>query len=110
MKNNEKVTIATKVGSGVDDVIPDDIKPLEFIQKVYKLLKEWGGQDGKRGFLLIATCDSHNNNNDNTRGMAFGCNGDNKTLINMMRAALENDEDIRMMVVGACKLMERTNQ
>lgn len=47
MKNDKKVTIATKVGSGVNAVIPDDIKPLEFIQKVYKLLKEWGGQDDK---------------------------------------------------------------
>ena len=99
-----------EIGEGADVVIPEDVKPLEFIQKVFRLLNEWTDQEEKRGFLLIATCDSHGNNNDNTRGMAFGCNGDNKTLINMMRAALENDEDIRMMVVGACKLMERTNK
>lgn len=110
MKNNKKASTAAKVGEGADAVIPDDIKPLEFIQKVFRLLNEWTDQEEKRGFLLIATCDSHDNDNDNTRGMAFGCNGDNETLINMMRAALENDEDIRMMVVGACKLMERTNQ
>nr|DAL49530.1 MAG TPA_asm: hypothetical protein [Caudoviricetes sp.] len=110
MKNNKKASEAMEIGEGADVVIPEDVKPLEFIQKVFRLLNEWTDQEEKRGFLLIATCDSHDNNNDNTRGMAFGCNGDNKTLINMMRAALENDEDIRMMVVGACKLMERTNQ
>ena len=108
MKNNKKVTIATKVGSGADDVIPDDIKPLEFIQKVYKLLKEWGGQDDKRGFLLIATCDSQNKGNDS--GLISGCCGDDEVLAKMMCGALENDKGLQKMVIGACKLREQANQ
>lgn len=101
MKNNEKVTIATKVGSGVDAVIPDDIKPLEFIQKVYKLLKEWGGQDDKRGFLLIATCDSQEANDS---GLISGCCGDDEVLAKMMCGVLENDEEFQKMMIGAFKL------
>lgn len=108
MKNNEKVTIATKVGSGVDAVIPDDIKPLEFIQKVYKLLKEWGGQDGKRGFLLIATCDSQNTGNDS--GLISGCCGDDEVLAKMMCGVLENDKEFQKMMIGAFKLREQANQ
>lgn len=107
MKNNEKVTIATKVGSGVDAVIPDDIKPLQFIQKVYKLLKEWGGQDGKRGFLLIATCDSQE---DNDSGLISGCCGDNEVLAKMMCGVLENDKEFQKMMIGAFKLREQANQ
>lgn len=108
MKNDKKVTIATKVGSGADAVIPDDIKPLEFIQKVYKLLKEWGGQDDKRGFLLIATCDSQNKGNDS--GLISGCYGDDEVLDKMMCGALENDKELQKMVIGACKLREQANQ
>ena len=108
MKNDKKVTIATKVGSGVNAVIPDDIKPLEFIQKVYKLLKEWGGQDDKRGFLLIATCDSQNKGNDS--GLISGCSGDDEVLAKMMCGALENDKGLQKMVIGACKLREQANQ
>lgn len=107
MKNNEKVTIATKVGSGVDAVIPDDIKPLEFIQKVYKLLKEWGGQDDKRGFLLIATCDSQE---DNDSGLISGCCGDDEVLAKMMCGVLENDKEFQKMMIGAFKLREQANQ
>lgn len=107
MKNNEKVTIATKVGSGVDAVIPDDIKPLQFIQKVYKLLKEWGGQDGKRGFLLIATCDSQE---DNDSGLISGCYGDDEVLAKMMCGVLENDKEFQKMMIGAFKLREQANQ
>lgn len=107
MKNNEKVTIATKVGEGVDAVIPDDIKPLEFIQKVYKLLKEWGGQDDKRGFLLIATCDSQE---DNDSGLISGCCGDNEVLAKMMCGVLENDKGFQKMMIGAFKLREQANQ
>lgn len=107
MKNNEKVTIATKVGSGVDTVIPDDIKPLQFIQKVYKLLKEWGGQDGKRGFLLIATCDSQEDNNS---GLISGCCGDDEVLAKMMCGVLENDKEFQKMMIGAFKLREQANQ
>lgn len=107
MKNNEKVTIATKVGSGVDAVIPDDIKPLEFIQKVYKLLKEWGGQDGKRGFLLIATCDSQEGNDS---GLISGCCGDDEVLAKMMCGVLENDKEFQKMMIGAFKLREQANQ
>lgn len=107
MKNNEKVTIATKVGEGADAVIPDDIKPLEFIQKVYKLLKEWGGQDDKRGFLLIATCDSQE---DNGSGMISGCFGDYEVLAKMMCGVLENDKEFRKMMIGAFKLREQANQ
>lgn len=108
MKNNEKVTIATKVGSGVDAVIPDDIKPLEFIQEVYKLLKEWGGQDDKRGFLLIATCDSQDKDNDS--GLISGCCGDDEVLAKMMCGALENDKEFQKMMIGAFKLREQANQ
>ena len=107
MKNNEKVTVATKVGSGVDAVIPDDIKPLEFIQKVYKLLKEWGGQDDKRGFLLIATCDSQE---DNDSGLISGCCGDDEVLAKMMCGVLENDKEFQKMMIGAFKLREQANQ
>lgn len=108
MKNDKKVTIATKVGSGVNAVIPDDIKPLEFIQKVYKLLKEWGGQDDKRGFLLIATCDSQNKGNDS--GLISGCYGDDEVLAKMMCGALENDKELQKMMIGAFKLREQANQ
>ena len=108
MKNDKKVTIATKVGSGVNAVIPDDIKPLEFIQKVYKRLKEGGGQDDKRGFLLIATCDSQNKGNDS--GLISGCSGDDEVLAKMMCGALENDKGLQKMVIGACKLREQANQ
>lgn len=107
MKNNEKVTIATKVGSGVDAVIPDDIKPLQFIQEVYKLLKEWGGQDDKRGFLLIATCDSQE---DNDSGLISGCCGDDEVLAKMMCGVLENDKEFQKMMIGAFKLREQANQ
>lgn len=107
MKNNEKVTIATKVGSGVDAVIPDDIKPLQFIQKVYKLLKEWGGQDDKRGFLLIATCDSQE---DNDSGLISGCCGDDEVLAKMMCGVLENDKEFQKVMIGAFKLREQANQ
>lgn len=107
MKNNEKVTIATKVGEGADAVIPDDIKPLEFIQKVYKLLKEWGGQDDKRGFLLIATCDSQE---DNDSGLISGCCGDDEVLAKMMCGVLENDKEFQKMMIGAFKLREQANQ
>ena len=107
MKNNEKVTIATKVGEGADAVIPDDIKPLEFIQKVYKLLKEWGGQDDKRGFLLIATCDSQE---DNDSGLISGCCGDDEVLAKMMYGVLENDKEFQKMMIGAFKLREQANQ
>lgn len=108
MKNNKKVTIVTKVGSGVDAVIPDDIKPLQFIQKVYKLLKEWGGQDDKRGFLLIATCDSQDKDNDS--GLISGCCGDDEVLAKMMCGALENDKKFQKMIIGAFKLREQANQ
>lgn len=107
MKNNEKVTIATKVGEGADAVIPDDIKPLEFIQKVYKLLKEWGGQDDKRGFLLIATCDSQE---DNDSGLISGCCGDDEVLAKMMCGVLEKDKEFQKMMIGAFKLREQANQ
>ena len=108
MKNDKKASTATKVGEGADAVIPDDIKPLEFIQKVYKLLKEWGGQDDKRGFLLIATCDSQNKGNDS--GLISGCYGDDEVLVKMMCGALENDKELQKMVIGACKLREQANQ
>lgn len=108
MKNNEKVTTATKVGSGVDAVIPDDIKPLGFIQKVCKLLKEWGGQDDKRGFLLIATCDSQDKGCDS--GLISGCCGGDEVLAKMMCGVLENDKGFQKMMIGAFKLREQANQ
>jgi len=108
MKNNEKVTTATKVGEGADAVIPDDIKPLEFIQKVYKLLKEWGGQDDKRGFLLIATCDSQDKGCGS--GLVSGCCGDYKVIAKMMCGVLENDKEFRKMMIDAFKLREQANQ
>lgn len=107
MKNDKKITIATKVGDGVDAVIPDDIKPLEFIQKVYRLLKEWGGQDGKRGFLLIATCDSQEGNGS---GLISGCFGDDEVLAKMMCGVLDNDEEFQKMMIDAFKLREQANQ
>lgn len=108
MKNNKKASTATKVGEGADAVIPDDLKPLEFIQKVFKLLREWGGQEEKRGFLLIVTCDSQNEGNDS--GPISGCYGDYKVLAKMMCGALENDKGLQKMVIGACKLREQANQ
>lgn len=108
MKNNKKASTATKVGEGADAVIPDDIKPLEFIQKVFKLLKEWGGQDGKRGFLLIATCDSQNEGNDS--GLISVCCGDDEVLAKMMCGVLENDKEFQKMMIGAFKLREQANQ
>ena len=108
MKNDKKVTIATKVGSGADAVIPDDIKHLEFIQKVYKLLKEWRGQDHKRGVMLIATCDSQNKGNDS--GLISGCCGDDEVLAKMMCGVLENDKEFQKMMIGAFKLREQDNQ
>lgn len=108
MKSNEKVTIATKVGSGIDAVIPDDLKPLEFIQKVYKLLKEWGGQDDKRGFLLIATCDSQDKGFDS--GLISGCCGDDEVLAKMMCGVLENDKEFQKMMIDAFNLREQANQ
>ena len=108
MKKSSKITIATKVGSGVDAVIPDDIKPLEFIQKVYKLLKEWGGQDDKRGFLLIATCDSQDKGSGS--GLVSGCCGDDEVLAKMMCGVLENDKEFQKMMIGAFKLRDQANQ
>lgn len=108
MKNNKKASTAAKVGEGADAVIPDDIKPLEFIQKVYKLLKEWGGQDGKRGFLLIATCDSQDKGCDG--GLISGCCGDDEVLAKTMCVVLENDKEFQKMMIGAFKLREQANQ
>lgn len=108
MKNDKKVTTATKVCEGADAVIPDDLKPLEFMQKVFKLLREWGGQDEKRGFLLIATCDSQNTGNDS--GLISGCYGYDEVLAKMMCGALENDKGLQKMVIGVCKLREQANQ
>lgn len=109
MKNDKKASTATKVGEGADAVIPDDLKPLEFIQKVFKLLREWGDQDEKvRGFLLIATCDSSDNDND--RGLISGCYGDDEVLAKMMCGALENDKNLQKMIISACGLREQANQ
>lgn len=108
MKNNKKASTATKVGEGADAVIPDDLKPLEFIQKVFKLLREWGDQDEKRGFLLIATCDSLDK--DIGSGLISGYCGDDEVLAKMMCGALENDKNLQKMVIGACKLREQANQ
>lgn len=109
MENNEKVTIATKVGEGADAVIPDDIKPLEFIQKVFKLLREWNGQDKNgRGFLLIATCESHDKDSD--CGLVTGCCGDDEVLAKMTCGALENNKEFQKMLIGAFKLREQANQ
>lgn len=106
MKNNKKASTATKVGEGADAVIPDDIKPLEFIQKVFKLLGKWSNQGDKRGFLLIATCDSL----DKGCGLISGCCGDDEDLAKMMCGALENDKNLRKMVTDACMLREQANQ
>lgn len=106
MKNNEKVTIATKVGEGADAVIPDDIKPLEFIQKVFKLLREWSGQEKKRGFLLIATCECCGKDSDG--GLALGYNGDDDVLAKMMGGALD-DKGLQDMLIGAFKSKVKIN-
>ena len=58
MKYDKKALEATKIGEGADAAIPDDVKPLEFLRNVFKLLREWGNQEKGRGFLLVATCDS----------------------------------------------------
>lgn len=108
MKNNKKATIAAKVAEGADSKVPDDIKPLEFIQKVFKLLGEWSNQGDKRGFLLIATCDSLDK--DSGCGLISGCCGDDEDLAKMMCGALENDKNLRKMVTDACMLREQANQ
>ena len=108
MKNNKKATEATRVGEGAGAVIPDDIKPLEFIQKVFKLLGEWSGQEKKRGFLLIATCESHDKDCDG--GLAIGFDGDDEVLAKMTCAAIENNKDFQNMLLGAIKLGEQANQ
>lgn len=89
-----------RVGEGADAVIPDDIKPLEFIQKVFKLLEEWSGQEKKRGFLLIATCECYDNDSDG--GLALGYDGDDDVLAKMMGGAL-NDKGLQNMLLGAFK-------
>ena len=108
MKNNKKVSEAVKVGEGADAVIPDDIKPLEFIQKVFKLLGEWSGQEKERGFLLMVTCESHDEDSDG--GLAIGTNGNDKVLARMMCVALENNKEFQNMLMGALKLNEQANQ
>ena len=59
MKNNKKVTHAEKIGVGTDSEIPENFRPLEFIQKVTKLLSEWAQQDKERGFVQIATSECY---------------------------------------------------
>ena len=108
MKNNKKVTKAVKVGEGADAVIPDDIKPLEFIQKVFEQLKEWNHQGKKRGYLLIAACDTHDK--DYNAGMAIASGGGDEVLAQMMRVALENNKEFQNMLMGAFKLGEQANQ
>lgn len=108
MKNDKKASEATKIGEGTDAVIPDDIKPLEFIQKAFKLLKEWGDQEKGRGFLLLATCDS--SDKDKEGGLAVGCEGDDEVLAKMMCGALESNEDLQKMLIGAFELRKKANQ
>lgn len=108
MKNDKKASEATKIGEGADAAIPDDIKPLEFIQNVFKLLREWGNQEKGRGFLLMATCDSSGKDKD--FGLVVGCKGDDEVLAKMMCGALENNEDLQKMLIGAFELRKKANQ
>lgn len=108
MKNDKKALEATKIGEGTDAVIPEDIKPLEFIQKAFKLLREWGDQEKGRGFLLMATCDS--SDKDNEGGLAVGCKGDDEVLARMMLGALGGNEDLQKMLTGAFELRKQANQ
>lgn len=108
MKNNKKVTETMKVCEGADAVIPDEIKPLELIQKVFEQLKEWNHQGKKRGYLLIATCDTHDKDYD--AGMAIASGGDDEVLAQMMCVALENNKEFQNMLMGAFKLSDQANQ
>lgn len=108
MKNYKKALEATKIGEGTDAVIPEDIKPLEFIQKAFKLLREWGDQEKGRGFLLMATCDS--SDKDNEGGLVVGCKGDDEVLARMMLGALGSNEDLQKMLTGAFELRKQANQ
>lgn len=108
MENKKKATIATKVAEGTDSKVPDDIKPLEFIQEVFKLLEKWSNQGEKRGFLLIATCDSLDK--DSGCGLISGCCGDDEDLAKMTCGALENDKNFRKMIMDACILREQANK
>lgn len=67
-----------------------------------------GRSGDKRGFLLIATCDSQNKGNDS--GLISGCYGDDEVLAKMMCGALENDKELQKMMIGAFKLREQANQ
>lgn len=97
-----------KVGEGADAAIPDEVKPLEFIQKVFRQLKEWNHQGEKRGYLLIAACDCHNEDYD--AGMAIACGGDDEVLAQMTCVALENNKEFQKALIGALKLNEQANQ
>lgn len=52
MKKNKKVTQAEKIGEGVDFKMPEDLKPLEFIQNMTELLKTWTDQNKEREDLF----------------------------------------------------------
>ena len=108
MKYDKKALEATKIGEGADAAIPDDVKPLEFIRNVFKLLREWGNQEKGRGFLLVATCDS--SDKDKECGLVVVCKGDDEVLAKMMCGALENNEDLQKMLIGAFELRKQANQ
>lgn len=103
MKNNKKVTHAKKIGVGTDSEIPENFRPLEFIQKVTKLLDEWAQQDKERGFVLIATSECYD---DDGCGLASGCDGNDEVLAKMMCGALEHDKNLQKIVIDACRLRE----
>lgn len=108
MKKNKKVTQAEKIGEGVDFKMPEDLKPMEFIQNMTELLKTWTDQNKERGFVLIAASESRGNGD--YCGLSFGCSGSNEGLAKMMCGALEHSRDLQDIVLGACSLKEASKQ
>ena len=91
MKNNKNFIQAEKVGEGVSSPVPEDIKAIEFIQKVTELLDEWVRQDKRRAFLLVAG--TENASDENGRGLAVGSGGEDIELGHIVCGAIENNED-----------------
>ena len=108
MKNNKNFIQAEKVGEGVSSPVPEDIKAIEFIQKVTELLDEWVRQDKRRSFLLVAG--TENASDENGRGLAVGCGGEDIELGHIVCGAIENNEDFRKAMFSACMLKESVNE
>ena len=108
MKNNKNFTQADRVSKGTSCPVPEDIKAIEFIQKVTAMLDEWVKQDKRRAFFIIAG--TENASNEDARGLAVGNGGEDIELAHIACAALENNEDFRKAMFHACMLKESVNE